>query len=250
MYFKYFLVYLFFTRVVICNSEQFWTTGGWLNDYLFTNALVILFHAVIKETEASKNKKSVIKGSYIIHDRQIFLLYLLSALPIFVQHGKNFNFKWVDITVQLSNVAANTIHVWIFKSTCSVWFWSVISCCFFYLYRVQARLSAGSTSTPLPKTDTSTTHTPTHCLQTHTPSSIHSRSSLSPIHHHLSDSPNSRNRSWINPELSNKSNFEPKNLLTFFDEVGLDSEPWLLSVSLLRTDGVISELAALFEWFF
>lgn len=135
------------------------------------------------------------------------------------------------------------------NSTCFVWFWSVISCCFFSLYRVQARLSLGSTSTPLPNTDTSTTHTPTHCQQTHTPSSIHSRSSLSPIHHsihhHLSDSPHSSNRSWINPELPNKSNFEPKNLLTLFDEVGLDSEPWLLSVSLLWTHGVISKLAAL-----
>lgn len=95
--------------------------------------------------------------------------------------------------------------------------------------RIQARLSAGSTSTPLPNTDTSTTHMPTHCQQTHTPSSIRSRSSLSPIHHsmhdHLSDSSHSQNRSWINTELSNKSNFEPKNLLKLFDDVGLDSEP-------------------------
>ncbi|XP_051958265.1 membrane-associated tyrosine- and threonine-specific cdc2-inhibitory kinase [Xyrauchen texanus] len=91
-----------------------------------------------------------------------------------------------------------------------------------FSHRVQARLSVSSTSTPL-------AHTPTHISAKHTPSSIHSSSSLSPIHHNshhslITDSPHSRSSSWIRTEAANKSIFEPKNLLSLFDETTLDDE--------------------------
>ncbi|XP_066520772.1 membrane-associated tyrosine- and threonine-specific cdc2-inhibitory kinase [Hoplias malabaricus] len=119
-----------------------------------------------------------------------------------------------------------------------------------FSHRMQSRLSVGSTSTPLPNSSAHTastlTHTPTHNL-THTPSSIHSSSSrhklagspsLSPIRlgsparsdqsvdpQRTSDSPASIRlcRSW--EENENKSGFEPKNLLSLFDETTLEGEP-------------------------
>ncbi|XP_055031939.2 membrane-associated tyrosine- and threonine-specific cdc2-inhibitory kinase isoform X2 [Misgurnus anguillicaudatus] len=98
-----------------------------------------------------------------------------------------------------------------------------------FSHRVQARLSVSSTSTPLQNSHTSFTRTPTHSQQTRTPSITPSSSSPSPIHHsshhHHSDALLSQDRRWINNELSNKSIFEPKNLLTLFDEANLDSEP-------------------------
>ncbi|TSL75256.1 Membrane-associated tyrosine- and threonine-specific cdc2-inhibitory kinase [Bagarius yarrelli] len=69
-----------------------------------------------------------------------------------------------------------------------------------FTHRFQENFSAGSTSTPLPTC--SLTHTPSHTsLNTHSPR-------LSPI------------RSVKHAE----HNFEPKNLLTLFDEVSLDRE--------------------------
>jgi len=98
-----------------------------------------------------------------------------------------------------------------------------------HLYRVQASLSVGSTSTPLPNTHIDSTHTPTHSQRAHTPSRIHSSSSSSLIHHSYqpspTDSPSSGKRSWIPTDVSDKSNFEPKNLLKLFDEATLESEP-------------------------
>lgn len=95
-----------------------------------------------------------------------------------------------------------------------------------FSHRVKARLSVGSTSTPLQKNSPCT---PTHSQQTRTPSITPSSNSPSPIHHsthHLhSDSLHSQDRRWINNELAIKSIFEPKNLLTLFDEVNIDNEP-------------------------
>ncbi|XP_072523603.1 membrane-associated tyrosine- and threonine-specific cdc2-inhibitory kinase [Salminus brasiliensis] len=120
-----------------------------------------------------------------------------------------------------------------------------------FTHRVQARLSVGSTSTPLQNSSAlahdSLTHTPTRSL-IHTPSSIRTSSSrrtlvgtpsLSPIRLGsparlnrssdlqplLSDSPASSRllRSWA--ENEQKSGFEPKNLLSLFDETTLESEP-------------------------
>ncbi|KAI4876870.1 hypothetical protein NFI96_020411 [Prochilodus magdalenae] len=119
-----------------------------------------------------------------------------------------------------------------------------------FTHRTQARLSVGSTSTPLPNSSAlandSLTHTPTRSL-TYTPSSILSNSSrrtlagspsVSPIRQGspapsnrsvdlqlLSDSPASSrsHRSWA--ENEQKSGFEPKNLLNLFDETTLESEP-------------------------
>ncbi|XP_043110320.1 membrane-associated tyrosine- and threonine-specific cdc2-inhibitory kinase [Puntigrus tetrazona] len=83
--------------------------------------------------------------------------------------------------------------------------------------RVQARVCVGSTSTPMQNT------------HMHSLSSIHSSSSLSLIHHSsqrsITDSPCSRERSWITAELCDKSNFEPKNLLSLFDEATTESKP-------------------------
>ncbi|XP_067285611.1 membrane-associated tyrosine- and threonine-specific cdc2-inhibitory kinase [Pseudorasbora parva] len=98
-----------------------------------------------------------------------------------------------------------------------------------FTHRVQASLSVGSTSTPLPNTPVDPTYTSTHSQWTHTSSKIHSSSSLSLIHHSsqhsLTDSPSSRKRSWISTDVSDKSNFEPKNLLSLFDETTLESKP-------------------------
>jgi len=106
-----------------------------------------------------------------------------------------------------------------------------------HLYRVQASLSVGSTSTPLPNTHIDSTHTPTHSQRAHTPSRIHSSSSSSLIHHSYqrspTDSPSSGRRSWIPTDVSDKSNFEPKNLLKLFDEATLESEPWDVNARLL-----------------
>lgn len=107
----------------------------------------------------------------------------------------------------------------------------------FSLYSVQECISVGSTSTPLPNTQINDTHTSLHSKYTHSPSRIHSSSSLSPIHHSsqhsITDSPCSRERSWIIAELSDKSNFEPKNLLSLFDEATLESKPWVVNATLL-----------------
>uniref|UniRef100_A0A8C1WPB4 non-specific serine/threonine protein kinase n=1 Tax=Cyprinus carpio TaxID=7962 RepID=A0A8C1WPB4_CYPCA len=98
-----------------------------------------------------------------------------------------------------------------------------------FTHSVQECISVGSTSTPLPNTQINDTHTSLHSKYTHSPSRIHSSSSLSPIHHSsqhsITDSPCSRERSWIIAELSDKSNFEPKNLLSLFDEATLESKP-------------------------
>ncbi|ROL03909.1 hypothetical protein DPX16_23344 [Anabarilius grahami] len=95
--------------------------------------------------------------------------------------------------------------------------------------KVQASLSVGSTSTPLPNTHIDHPHTSPHSHGTHTSSRIHSSSSSSLIDHSsqrsLTDSPSSRKRSWISTDLSDKSNFEPKNLLSLFDETTLESKP-------------------------
>lgn len=106
-----------------------------------------------------------------------------------------------------------------------------------YLNRVQESLSVGSTSTPLPNTHTDPPHTSPHSHGTHTSSRIHSSSSSSLIRHSsqrsLTDSPSSRKRSWISTDLSDKSNFEPKNLLSLFDETTLESKPWVGNATFL-----------------
>lgn len=108
---------------------------------------------------------------------------------------------------------------------------------FFHLYRVQESLSIGRTSTPLPNIHIDSTHTSTHSQRTRTPSRIHSSSSSSLIHHSyqhsLTDSPSSRKRSRISTDLSDKSNFEPKNLLNLFDEATLESKLWVVNATLL-----------------
>ncbi|KAL6474927.1 hypothetical protein MHYP_G00159670 [Metynnis hypsauchen] len=119
-----------------------------------------------------------------------------------------------------------------------------------FTHRIQARLSVGSTSTPLPNSSSlacdSLSHTPTRSL-THTPSSIHSNvsrhilpgsPSLSPIRlgsltpHNRSadpqlllDSPASSRSRHSLAENEQRSGFEPKNLLSLFDETTLESEP-------------------------
>lgn len=122
-----------------------------------------------------------------------------------------------------------------------------------------------STSTPLPGSPThnhrSPAHTPTlsnlgdwsSCNLAHTPSSIHSNGtchtltpSVSPIHAELhSDSVNGkstqsrhsssarssqrRGRSnWVTAEEAlPRPSFEPKNLLSLFDETTLEGQPWV-----------------------
>lgn len=102
----------------------------------------------------------------------------------------------------------------------------------FSLYRAQARISVGSTSTPLPNTHMNTTHTSVHSKHGHSPSSIYSSSSSS-SQHSITDSPCSREKSWITAELSDKSTFEPKNLLSLFDEATTESKPWVVNAALL-----------------
>lgn len=69
--------------------------------------------------------------------------------------------------------------------------------CFFFvrLYRLQGGLSVGSTSTPLPTCSPSHTHSPR----------------LSPI--------------CQSSVKHTERGFEPRNLLTLFDEASLESEP-------------------------
>ncbi|KAI2658628.1 Membrane-associated tyrosine- and threonine-specific cdc2-inhibitory kinase [Labeo rohita] len=93
-----------------------------------------------------------------------------------------------------------------------------------FTHRAQARISVGSTSTPLPNTHMNTTHTSVHSKHGHSPSSIYSSSSSS-SQHSITDSPCSREKSWITAELSDKSTFEPKNLLSLFDEATTESKP-------------------------
>ncbi|KAL1264112.1 hypothetical protein QQF64_004467 [Cirrhinus molitorella] len=93
-----------------------------------------------------------------------------------------------------------------------------------FTHRVQPRISVGSTSTPLPNTLINATHTSMHSKHGHTPSSIYSSSSSS-SQHSITDSPCSRERSWITAELADKSNFEPKNLLSLFDEATTEIKP-------------------------
>ncbi|XP_030630878.1 membrane-associated tyrosine- and threonine-specific cdc2-inhibitory kinase [Chanos chanos] len=127
-----------------------------------------------------------------------------------------------------------------------------------FSHRIQSRLSVGSTSTPLPDSNThpylspSLTPTHTHSLLD-TPSSIHSNGSrhtltgtpnLSPLHtgslcgsprgsaqcsqsldHHCRLNSSGSKQSWIRPEPFARTSFEPKNLLSLFDETTLESEP-------------------------
>ncbi|XP_034563763.1 membrane-associated tyrosine- and threonine-specific cdc2-inhibitory kinase isoform X1 [Notolabrus celidotus] len=129
-------------------------------------------------------------------------------------------------------------------------------------HRLTSRLSVESTSTPLPvslmNSRLSPTHTPTHsnasdwfsCNLALTPSSIHSNGScrtltpsVSPIHgriHTHSMNENSthsqhtssirssqrRGRTWVRTDESlSRSNIEPKNLLSLFEETTLEGEP-------------------------
>ncbi|XP_018542794.1 LOW QUALITY PROTEIN: membrane-associated tyrosine- and threonine-specific cdc2-inhibitory kinase [Lates calcarifer] len=132
-----------------------------------------------------------------------------------------------------------------------------------FSHRVRSRLTMESTSTPLPGSPThnhrSPAHTPTlsnlgdwsSCNLAHTPSSIHSNGtchtltpSVSPIHAELhSDSVNEkstqsrhsssarssqrRGRSnWVTAEEAlPRPSFEPKNLLSLFDETTLEGQP-------------------------
>lgn len=103
--------------------------------------------------------------------------------------------------------------------------------------RVQAHISVGSTSTPMPNAHINATHTSSDSKLMHSPSRIHSSSSLSLFHHRskhsITDSPCSQERSWITAELSDKSQFEPKNLLSLFDEATLESKPWVVNATLI-----------------
>ncbi|XP_042363529.1 membrane-associated tyrosine- and threonine-specific cdc2-inhibitory kinase [Plectropomus leopardus] len=131
-----------------------------------------------------------------------------------------------------------------------------------FSHRVKSRLSAESTSTPLPGSPRhnhgSPAHTPTHsrlgdwssCNLALTPSSIHSNGSChtltpsaSPIHAELCpDSMNEnstqsrqsssakssqrRARSWIRTEEPlPRPNFEPKNLLSLFEDTTIEGQP-------------------------
>ncbi|KAI3365296.1 hypothetical protein L3Q82_010379, partial [Scortum barcoo] len=121
--------------------------------------------------------------------------------------------------------------------------------------RVKSRLSVESTSTPLPCSPThnhrSPAHTPTHsnlgdwssCNLAQTPSSIRSNVSRrtltpSPIRTELhSDVTNSRHslsakslqrhgRNWVQAEEAlPRPNFEPKNLLSLFEDTTLEGQP-------------------------
>ncbi|KAF3704441.1 Membrane-associated tyrosine- and threonine-specific cdc2-inhibitory kinase [Channa argus] len=128
--------------------------------------------------------------------------------------------------------------------------------------RVKSRLNVESTSTPLPCSPTqnhqSPAHTPTHSILddwssynlAHTPSSIHSNGSchtltpsVSPIHaeHQIGDikehsiqscrsssakSSQRRGCNWVlTEEVLPRPNFEPKNLLSLFEETTLEGQP-------------------------
>lgn len=123
--------------------------------------------------------------------------------------------------------------------------------------RIRSRLSVESTSTPLPGSPIhnhqSPAHTPTHssltdwssCNWAHTPSSIHSNGSChtltpnaSPVHTKLhtasrqslrSSSSKSSQRcdhNWIQTEPAvPRPSFEPKNLLSLFDDTTVEEQP-------------------------
>ncbi|XP_062331448.1 membrane-associated tyrosine- and threonine-specific cdc2-inhibitory kinase [Osmerus eperlanus] len=119
-----------------------------------------------------------------------------------------------------------------------------------FSHRVKSRLSAGSTSTPLPAPPPQPPstpphsrhlHTPTHSL-THTPSSIHSYGSPvsrepsltlegcqdSPCQLHPSRSSRSScrpGRNWVIQEPLPRPSFEPKNLLSLFDDTAVEGQP-------------------------
>ncbi|XP_062859340.1 membrane-associated tyrosine- and threonine-specific cdc2-inhibitory kinase isoform X2 [Trichomycterus rosablanca] len=82
-----------------------------------------------------------------------------------------------------------------------------------FTHRIQARLSVGSTSTPLPNYNQSPTRTPTHThSHIHTPSHTNTHSPrLSPIP--------------LGSPKHCERGLEPKNLLTLFDDASLESEP-------------------------
>ncbi|XP_070783175.1 membrane-associated tyrosine- and threonine-specific cdc2-inhibitory kinase [Enoplosus armatus] len=130
-----------------------------------------------------------------------------------------------------------------------------------FSHRVRSRLSVDSTSTPLPVSAShnrrSPAHTPTHsnlgdwsCNLAQTPSSIHSNGSCrtltpraSPIHaelhtdilnensthsRHSSSTKSSQRRghNWVRTEDAlPRLNFEPKNLLSLFEETTLEGQP-------------------------
>lgn len=128
---------------------------------------------------------------------------------------------------------------------------------FLLFHRIKSRLSMESTSTPLPRSPThnrqSPASTPTSSILddwhsydlAQTPSSIHSNGSChtltpnaSPIHahHHTGDmkensschassckSSQRRDRNWVlTEEVLPRPNFEPKNLLSLFEETTLE----------------------------
>ncbi|KAM4525165.1 membrane-associated tyrosine- and threonine-specific cdc2-inhibitory kinase isoform 1-T3 [Odontesthes bonariensis] len=120
-----------------------------------------------------------------------------------------------------------------------------------FVHRVRSRLSAESTSTPLPGSPIHSRQSPAHtstcsvlgdwspCNLALTPSSIHSNGSCltltpstSPIHaehHTASSSTKSSERydhSWVRSEEAvNRPNFEPKNLLSLFEETTIEGHP-------------------------
>lgn len=133
---------------------------------------------------------------------------------------------------------------------------------FLLFHRVKSRLSVESTSTPLPGSPIhnrpSPPHTPTNSILddwssynlAHTPSSIHSNGSChtltpsaSPIHadHYTDDKKQNsiqshrsssskcsqrRGRNWVlTEEILPRPNFEPKNLLSLFEETTLEGQP-------------------------
>ncbi|KAF7659522.1 hypothetical protein LDENG_00296160 [Lucifuga dentata] len=129
-----------------------------------------------------------------------------------------------------------------------------------FSHRINSRLSVESTSTPLPASPTHSHLSPAHTRTgsdngewpsnnlTHTPSSIHSNSScrtlapgMSPIHKDphteslcdfsmhsqrssSSKSSQRRSRNWVRPEEALPRNFEPKNLLSLFEETALEGQ--------------------------
>uniref|UniRef100_UPI003AB0BAC9 membrane-associated tyrosine- and threonine-specific cdc2-inhibitory kinase n=1 Tax=Centroberyx gerrardi TaxID=166262 RepID=UPI003AB0BAC9 len=117
-----------------------------------------------------------------------------------------------------------------------------------FSHRVKSRQSVESTSTPLPGSPTHSHLSPAH-TPTRSPSSIHSNGSfhtltpsLSPIHtephtasltersaqSQLSASTKSqrRARNWVRMEEAlPRPNFEPKNLLSLFEETSLEGQP-------------------------
>ncbi|XP_005156179.1 membrane-associated tyrosine- and threonine-specific cdc2-inhibitory kinase isoform X1 [Danio rerio] len=89
-----------------------------------------------------------------------------------------------------------------------------------YTHRVQSRLSSGSTSTLLPESDNDVIDASSHNQCIPSPPRSHYSSSSSLIHNKLTDSLCIHER---DTELS-KRNFEPKNLLSLFEETTLDGD--------------------------